>query len=195
MREITISIDREEVYEEVARTTSYTGAKMEGDERAYERIFTTEGDRSQLERFWNESCVGVCEALKEFVVEERNGRDSFSVLLGLSSSFDVALEPAMRRELFSFFVMNIVCKWYVFTNKKEAGDFASSAASMLEGVKRKAYFRRRPRRPGDKGKPRAASALTEGDSSAVRPQRGRGEGGKPRAASALTEAFREGGRG
>ena len=147
MTEVSITINKEEVYEEVAQTTSYTGAKMENDEKAYDRIFTTEGDRSQLERFWNESCVAVCETLKEFVKEERNERDSFSILLCLSSSFDPALEPAMKKELFSFFVTNIVCKWYVFTNKQEAGDFAASAVGMLEGVKRKAYYRRRPKRP------------------------------------------------
>ena len=53
----------------------------------------------------------------------------------------------MKKELFSFFVTNIVCKWYVFTNKKEAPDFGMSAAGMLEGVKKKAYYRRKPTRP------------------------------------------------
>lgn len=148
MTEVTIIINKEEVYEEVAQTTSYTGAKMEGgDDSTYDRIFTTEGDRSQLERFWNESCVAVCEALKEFVLEERNEKETFSVFLGLSAAFDPALEPAMKKELFSFFVTNIVCKWYVFTNKKEAGEFAAGAAAMLDGVKRKVYYRRKPRRP------------------------------------------------
>ena len=147
MVELTIKISKEEVYEEVAQTTSYTGAKMENDEKAYDRIFTTEGDRSQLERFWNESCVAVCETLKEFIQEERNERDGFTLFLSLSSSFDPALEPSMRKEMFSFFVMNIVCKWYVFTNKQEAGEFAVTAATMLEGVKRKAYHRKRPTRP------------------------------------------------
>lgn len=147
MTEVTIIISKEEVYEEVAQTTSYTGAKMENDEKAYDRIFTTEGDRSQLERFWNESCVAVCEALKEFVKQEQNEKESFTLFLALSSAFDPALEPAMKKELFSFFVTNIVCKWYVFTNKKEAADFSASALSMLDGVKRKAYYRKKPTRP------------------------------------------------
>lgn len=148
MKELIITIEKEPVYEEVAQTTSYTGAKMQdSDDKAYDRIFTTEGDRSQLARFWDESCVAVCEALKEFVQEELNERDSFTVMLRLSSSFDPALEPAIKKELFSFFVTNIVGKWYVFANKKEAEGFQLTAASMLEGVKRKAYYRRRPTRP------------------------------------------------
>ncbi|MDE7159711.1 MAG: hypothetical protein K2O24_02530 [Muribaculaceae bacterium] len=150
MIEVSITINKEEVYEEVAQTTSYAGAKMENDDRAYDRIFTTEGDRSQLERFWNESCVAVCETLKEFVQEERSEREGFTISLGLSSSFDPALEPAMRKELFSFFVTNIVCKWYLFTNKKEAGEYAAGARVMLEGIKRKAYHRRKPTRPTKK---------------------------------------------
>ncbi len=153
MTEVTITINKEEVYEEVAQTTSYTGAKMQDDEKAYDRIFTTEGDRSQLERFWHESCVDVCEILKEFVQEERNEKESFTVELALSSSFDKALEPAMKKELFSFFVNNIVSKWYVFCNKKEAADFSASAVAMLDGVKRKAYFRRKPKRPSMKPEP------------------------------------------
>ena len=147
MTTLVLTIDKAKVYEEVAQTTAYTGAKMDGDEKAYERISTIDGDQSQLERFWNESCVAVCEALKEFVQEERNEEGCFTITLALSSSFDQALEPAMKKELFSFFVTNIVCKWYVFTNKKEVGDFAASALGMLEGVKRKVYHRRKPTRP------------------------------------------------
>lgn len=147
MKELKLFINKEEVYEEVAQTSSYSGAKMENDERAYDRIFTTEADRSQLERFWNESCVAVCETLKEFVLDERNEKEGFTLFLGLSLSFDKALEPAMKKELFSFFVTNIICKWYVFTNKQEATEFATSAATMLDGVKRKAYYRRKLTRP------------------------------------------------
>ena len=104
-------------------------------------------DLSQLERFWDESCVAVCETLKEFIQEERNAKEGFTIFLGLSSAFEPSLEAAIKKEMFSFFVTNIVCKWYVFTNKKEAADFSASAASMLEGVKRKAYHRRKPTRP------------------------------------------------
>lgn len=147
MKEITININKNDVYDEVAQTTSYTGAKMENDDDAYDRIFTTESDRSQLERFWNESCVSVCEALKEFILNETNDSNGFTIDLGLSSSFESGLEPALNKEMFSFFVNNIVCKWYVFTNKKEAADFSVMATTMLDGVKRKAYYRRKPTRP------------------------------------------------
>ena len=53
----------------------------------------------------------------------------------------------MEREAASYMVLSIVSKWYAFTNKDEAGDYAAGAASMLEGVRRKACHKRKPRRP------------------------------------------------
>ena len=50
MTDIALTVNKESVYEEVAQTTSYTGAKM-NDELAYNRIFTTDEDKSMLERF------------------------------------------------------------------------------------------------------------------------------------------------
>ena len=144
---IRIVIDKEAVYEEVAKTTSYTGAKMDEDPGAYDRIFTTDEDREQLERFWGESCTGLCEALKRFLesVGESGGR--YVLELEVSESFDAVLRGPMEKEAASYMVLSIVSKWYAFTNKDEAGDYAAGAASMLEGVRRKACHKRKPRRP------------------------------------------------
>lgn len=67
---VTLDIYKDEVYTEVAQTSSYAGAKMDDDPNAYERIFTTDEDKSQLERFWNESCVTFCEIMKRYLVSE-----------------------------------------------------------------------------------------------------------------------------
>ena len=122
MNEHVLKIKKEDVYNEVAKTTSYTGAKME-DDAAYERIFTTAEDKTMLERF------------------------TYTLTLELSASFDDSLLESMERSLFSFFVMNITAKWYTFTNKNEATDYAAGAATNLEDIMRKAFFKKKPRRP------------------------------------------------
>ena len=43
--EITLKVNKEAVYDEVAKTTEYTGAKMT-DEQAYDLIATTEEDKA-----------------------------------------------------------------------------------------------------------------------------------------------------
>lgn len=144
--DLTLTVNREEVYKEVAQTTSYTGAKMD-DEHAYDRIFTTDEDKTMLERFWNESKTTICNALKRVLDSETEASGNYSLSLDLSSSFDEALTDSMQRSLFSFFVMNITAKWYTFTNKSEAAGYASEAVTYMDDIKRKCFFKKKPTRP------------------------------------------------
>lgn len=146
MIDIALTVNKEKVYAEVAQTTSYTGAKMD-DELAYDRIFTTDEDKSMLERFWSESKNTVCNSLKKTLQGEVEADGEYILSLGLSNSFDEALTESMERSLFSFFVMNITAKWYTFTNKEEAAGYATEAATYMEDIMRKAFFKKKPIRP------------------------------------------------
>ena len=146
---VILTVNRDKVYDEVAQTTSYTGAKkLDEDENAYDRIFTTDEDRSQLSRFWDETCVGACEMLKNFLASEGiDAAGNYTLELSVSASFDPTLRKSMEKELFSYFVTSITARWYTFTNKNEAPEYAAAAASLLEGVHRKACFKKKPTRP------------------------------------------------
>ncbi|MCM1079097.1 MAG: hypothetical protein NC344_05650 [Bacteroidales bacterium] len=147
MINVTLRVEKEKVYEEVAKTTSYTGKKMD-DEDGYDRVFTTDEDQEMLERFWNESKNTICNALKKvFLDEVETEQGEFRLQLDLSSSFDENLTTTMQSSLFSFFVMNITAKWYTLANKKEATEYATEAATYVDDIKRKAFFKRRPERP------------------------------------------------
>lgn len=154
MIEVMLTVNKANVYDEVAKTTSYTGAKMVGDESAYERIFTTDEDREILERFWVEACNAVTEEFKPFLISvsdqpEDDGTDTgrnYEVKLELSSSYDVTLNKSIETSLFSFFVSAIVAKWYKFTNKGEQEAWAGDALGMMQDVKSKIYYRKKPKR-------------------------------------------------
>lgn len=144
--EITLKVNKEAVYDEVAKTTEYTGAKMD-DEHAYEVISTTDEDKAMLERFWNECKNMICNSLKKVLVLEVEAEGEYSLTLGLSTAFDESLTESMQRSLFSFFVMNITAKWYTFANKSEATGYATEAATHIEDIMRKAFFKKKPTRP------------------------------------------------
>jgi hypothetical protein len=152
MKNITLTVNKAYVYDEVAKTTAYAGAKMMAeDATAYERIFTTDEDRLLLERFWVETCNIVTNQLKPFInsVESQpisHGVDlmrNYNVELELSSSFDDNLTEAISTSLFSFFVASIVSKWFIFANKPEAESFTIGAAGIMDDIMRKIYYKKR----------------------------------------------------
>lgn len=145
--EITISIDKREVMNEVAVTTAYTGGKMDNDSTAYERISTVDEDETHLERFWEECRADLCQELIGLVEYEGVRNEDYILELDVSKSFDEALLPSMKLSLFSYFVHGIAAKWYVYTNKTEAGDYADKAATLLDDVHRKAVYKKKPKRP------------------------------------------------
>ena len=145
--DITLQIDQSEVFKEVAQTTSYTGAKMDDDANAYERISTTDENIPELKRFWDESRADVAKTFIRMLTSEYMDGDTYNLVLNVSVSFDNALLPSMQLGLFSYFVQSITAKWYVYANKKEAGEFADRGSAILDEVKEKAFFKKKPTRP------------------------------------------------
>lgn len=145
--DITLTANRAEVFREVAQTTGYSGSKMSGDAEAYERIRTVDEDAAELQRFWDESRAEVAQTFMRLLVSEDMCGDDYRVVLNVSASFDEALLPGMRLGLFSYFVQSIAAKWYVYANKTEAAGFATVGRGILEEVREKAFFKKRPVRP------------------------------------------------
>lgn len=163
--------------QEIAVTTAYTGGKMDNDDNALHRISTVDEDENHLERFWEESRADICQELIGLVTFEGMVRDTiitppidpvlpvdpiapnsaalppilqrqhYELRLDVSKSFDEALLPSMQLSLFSYFVQSIVAKWYVYTNKGEAGDYADKASTLLDDIHRKAVYKKKPTRP------------------------------------------------
>lgn len=160
--------------QEIAVTTAYTGGKMDNDDNALHRISTVDEDENHLERFWEESRADICQELIGLVIFEGMvrstiitppvlpvdpiapnsaalppilQREHYELRLDVSKSFDEALLPSMQLSLFSYFVQSIVAKWYVYTNKGEAGDYADKASTLLDDIHRKAVYKKKPIRP------------------------------------------------
>lgn len=153
------------------------GKMTDADENALHRISTVDEDENHLERFWEESRADICQELIGLVTFEGMVNTSlrpdypfnpvepvqplansselpsiqvkkhYELRLDVSKSFDKALLPSMRLSLFSFFIQNIVAKWYIYTNKGEAGDYADKATTLLDDIHRKAVYKKKPTRP------------------------------------------------
>lgn len=145
----TLTIKKQDVLDEVAKTTAYIGAKMAGgDGTEYDRISTTDEDAEMLERYWQECRATVTGALRSVMESEEETADgTFSLVLDLSSAWSKELRYTMETSLFSFFVAGIASKWQMLTDKQDVEGYAALAAASLEDVKQKAFHKKKPTRP------------------------------------------------
>ena len=154
MKDVTLTINKAVVYDEVAKTTAYAGLKMLADDStAYARVFTTDEDRQLLERFWVETCNAVATQLSPFMtgISEQplsHGVDlerNFVVELEMSSSYNETLTGSIEAALHSFFVLAIVSKWYKIANKAEADAVGAEAVGIMADIQRKLFYRQKPK--------------------------------------------------
>ncbi len=162
METITINIYKADVYEEVAKATDYTGAKLiDGDEKARDRILATDNELSDLGRFWEEAVLATNERLKEMVVSgsttvkivtngvKKELKTAYVAVLEVSKSFDKALTENVQSALRNFFITSIIGQWFKLANKGEATDYFNQASEMMDGAERLLYSRKKPSRPSD----------------------------------------------
>ncbi len=162
METITITIYKADVYEEVAKATDYTGAKLiDGDEKARDRILATDNELSDLGRFWEEAVLATNERLKEMVVSgsttvkivtngvKKELKTAYVAVLEVSKSFDKALTDNVQSALRNFFITSIIGQWFKLANKGEATDYFNQASEMMDGAERLLYSRKKPSRPSD----------------------------------------------
>lgn len=145
--QITLTISKPAVMREVAQTAEYTGDKMTGDDGAYDRIRIVDENSTELNRFWDECRSEIAQSFARMLVSESMSGDNYNLVLEVSSAFDTALQPSMTLGLFSYFVQSIAGRWYVYSNKGEAGAYADRGSALLEEVREKAFFKKKPARP------------------------------------------------
>lgn len=153
MQNITLTVVKADVYEEIAKTTSFAGGKKIGEDvNAYERIFTTDEDRQMLERFWHDACNAVTTQMRESLSDVSALGDSFytdlqtnyELELNMSDRFDNRLVNSIEKELFSFFVCFILSQWYSMTNVADAESQAKKAEGVMKNVMDKIYYTKPP---------------------------------------------------
>lgn len=154
MKEATLTVNKDEVFEEVKKTSSYTGRKIDEaaapadvQETAYDRIRTTDATKEQLERFFSEAASMATTYMQKYItsISDTNG---YVVVLSLTDRWDSKLAPSMNKSLFSYFVSFILSRWFKISNKEEADTYMADATAMMDDVMRKIYYRSAPTRQG-----------------------------------------------
>lgn len=151
MIETEIIINEATTLKEVRRLTSYAGAKTADDEGAYERKSATSADNEMLKLWWREALTKLEDVLKPVITSISND-DSVTISLSLSSSWDERLAVPLNMCAGNYVVNYISGKWLDMTGEKKQG-YSAQAVMLLDEVKSKIYYRKKPKRIAPVAKP------------------------------------------
>ena len=148
MADFTLTIKKNDIYEEVAKTTAYIGKKttVEDDKSAFDQIFVTEADLAMIERFFNESLDALRNVLKRFISGGSGADGTISWNLDMPSRFDDNLLSSINSSANSFMVNSIIGKWCEITANDKVKEYADNAAALLLDIKEKAFYKKKPTR-------------------------------------------------
>lgn len=148
MADFTLTITKSDIYEEVAKTTAYIGAKnkLEDGKSAFDQVFVTDADLTMIERFFNESLDALRNVLKRFISGGSGVDGTITWQLEMPSRFDDNLLESIKSSANSFLVNSIIEKWCEITANDKVKEYADNAAALLLDIKDKAFFKKKPTR-------------------------------------------------
>ncbi|KGN69309.1 hypothetical protein [Porphyromonas sp. COT-108 OH1349] len=152
MKEISITIKKTSVYEEVSKTTSYIA---KNDESTYEKVFTSDADRLMLETFWVSTCDEITQVVKEYIKEVSTQKvtskvdlsSNYTLTLSMPSNFDTNLRSSIETSIYSYFINSISSRWLTMTKGENvASSYVQQALGQLKEIKALIYYRAKPKR-------------------------------------------------
>lgn len=148
MANFTLTIKKSDIYEEVAKTTAYIGAKnkLEDGKSAFDQVFVTDADLTMIERFFNESLDALRNVLKRFITGGSGVEGTITWQLEMPSRFNDNLLSSINSSVSSFVVNSIIGKWCEITANDKVKEYADNAAALLLDIKEKAFFKKKPTR-------------------------------------------------
>lgn len=148
MADTVLTIKKNDIYEEVAKTTAYIGKKttVEDGKSAFDQIFVTEADLAMIDRFFGESLDVLRNVLKRFISGGSGADGTISWNLDMPSRFDDNLLSSINSSANSFIVNSIIGKWCEIAANEKAKEYADNAAALLLDIKDKAFFKKKPTR-------------------------------------------------
>lgn len=151
MRNTTITISKDSVYEEVAKTTAYIGAKAvdANGKNLYDQVFVTEADKAMLEGYWSDSIKTLVIALQENVGKVSEAGDeegNVRIVLGMPGNWNENLRQALAESCKQYAVNKILADWCTISHKDTAETYTAKATEQLREAGNLLYARKRPTR-------------------------------------------------
>lgn len=150
MKQINIYITKDEILQDVALKTAYTGVKSPEETNLYDRVAFMRHDAPLLNGFWNQSACYIADCLKNYMEEFACSDTAFSLYLNLSGSYDDAMTPALQTDIFSALSAGVIARWFKITCPDRAGEYIEESEAAVARALSRLCHRMKPCRPQKK---------------------------------------------
>ena len=154
--DVTLSVTKSAVMNEVAKQTSYIGAKTVTPDggNAYDQVFTTNDDYAMLERYWREAVDAVTGNLRKFIKtvsampasQSVDSEEVFQIVLSMPARYDDNQTGTVNTALFSYFTHLITSKWLAVVHKEDAAYYEKIATEKMREILLKIYYKKPAKR-------------------------------------------------
>ena len=147
MADITIQIDKQEVYEEVSKVTAYIGGKNvdTNGKTLYDQVFVTDADKEMIDSFFSSATSNVATALEHTLKDVETNDIGFILTLRMPCNFRTTMEKPLTESIIEYIENSIVAAWCDIT-KKDEESYATNASALLQQINAMQYLRQRPKR-------------------------------------------------
>ena len=147
MADITIQIDKQEVYEEVSKVTAYIGGKNVDakGKTLYDQVFVTDADKEMIDSFFSSATSNVATALEHTLKDMETNDIGFILTLRMPGNFRITMEKPLTESIIEYIENSIVAAWCDIT-KKDEESYAAEASALLQQINAMQYLRQRPKR-------------------------------------------------
>lgn len=147
MADITIQIDKQEVYEEVSKVTAYIGGKNvdANGKTLYDQVFVTDADKEMMDSFFSSATSNVATALEHTLKDMETNDIGFILTLRMPGNFRKTMEKPLTESIIEYIENSIVAAWCDIT-KKDEESYATNASALLQQINAMQYLRQRPKR-------------------------------------------------
>ncbi len=145
MKIINIAISKQDILSDTRLASAYAGARG-GVADDFSRVAASESDSRLMERFWQESTAHLVTALRPVLRQVSRSDDGIALCLGLSDSVSESLCDEISTGCSAYLTAAVSARWFATVRRDEAASAEAIAASELEALSQRIYFRTSPRR-------------------------------------------------
>lgn len=151
MKQVTITVRKAAVLDDLGIASAYVGARRKDDDAAYGRVAVVDADEDMLLRLFGEAAAMATHAMREWVKSAAidEATHDYTATLEVADGYDDDLTGDANGMLASYFKHFILAKWYAMTDEDNVKAASEEATAMLDGVVATLYHRKRPTREWD----------------------------------------------